>query len=98
VIYFILTALIFIHQVRGKKGTLTSESNLLDQNYQHFLLMENNSLQERSMDFVARMAAYVEIFASREVRWRWGRERNGSPSLLSTKYCRMVQNGTLTIV
>lgn len=29
VIYFILTALIFICQVRGKKGTLTSEPNLL---------------------------------------------------------------------
>jgi len=32
VIYFILTSLIFIHQVRGKEGTLTSEPNLLDQN------------------------------------------------------------------
>jgi len=32
--------------------------------------MENNSLQQRSMDFVARMAAYVESFASMEVRWR----------------------------
>jgi hypothetical protein len=32
--------------------------------------MENNSLQKRSMDFVARMAAYVESFSSRVVRWR----------------------------
>ncbi len=100
VIYFILTALIFIHQVRGKKGTLTSEPNF------YWTKIINISYLWKIIPF--KRGVWI-LLPRWQLTWKvlhlgkWGgggrgRERNGNPSLLSTKFCRMVQNGTLTIV